>query len=1038
MVKLIVTDSLFRTFECLNEQMSNVYDLNEKNVVFSEEKISLMTERFICSVKGGSFNTDVYSFGSFLARNKSFDKILTKEGSAMAVKKVLSTAPVKRISRGSYRLAPKLSELIAQLKSAGVYPENIQNGLENTKGLLKEKLADISCVYSEYEKFMADNGFEDQNSALAYLPEIVRESEQIKGASVYIVGLSSITVQMRRVIESLIDSAKDVTAILIGGENRFAFVNETAEIFRDIVARKGVPLKEQNVTSDYTLEGRIIVDGLFNPLKFPKHKLDTDKITLGAFTNVYQEAERVAQVIKSKVIFGESRYRDFVIAVSNAEEYKDVLYQAFEMLEIPYYLDIENKTSSHPLVQLIGAYIEAFRKNFDRESLKQFYKNPLFCSDKSLTDDFDNYTLKYNIGYNKIFSEFTLTDGEDLAVLEQFRKSIAEILQTFDVQRMLEKLNVEQKLKDYSISLTESGYAEEGAIASQIYQAITGILQEMRAVLGNEKISLWEYRTIFFSGVEQLKLSIIPQYSDAVFVGDFHECALVKAKHLFVIGLTSEVPNVKEDVAILNDSEINKLTEVKVLIEPKIRVVNHRMRESVALSLSAFSEHLYLSYPTTNKDGSKAIKSEIVGFINSAFKVKAFPQENGYLTHKQGLYTFSKECGDFVVGKNLDFVQAASFYHVDKTGKSQDIAKRSNKEIKIRLTENQKALISGITSPTGIEEYYTCPYKAFLTHGLKIKEREESKVEGAFVGTLMHDILKDYVGEIDNVSDKISSDGVFYQVSSKILEDAKYRSLKQDAQSFNQLDRALEECKEYCYKTYLSLKNSDFICSKDNIEVSFGKTRSGEKAKYPAIELLDGKVKISGKIDRIDTCGEYFRILDYKTGGYDASSSKLYNGTKLQLFLYSAVVKDMKLAGAYYLPLSNSFVSEAYKLNSLAVGKTLNDEKVISMQDTTFNQTGESQYLAVKKDDKKGLKGVTDQQGLADMVKYSLVLSEQAVRQMQDGVIVPSPVMNGEIEACAYCEFYPMCYRDKQKPRKTKSVKDDVFSLAIKNDKEQE
>ncbi len=1031
MVKLIVTDSLFLTFECLNAQLRSLKDLNQTNVVFTEEKISLMTERFICSVDGGSFNTSVYSFGKYLSRSKTFDKILSKEGSAMAVKRVLSTAPVKRINRGSIRLAPKLSELIAQLKSAGVYPQNIENCLEQTKGLLKEKLGDIACVYKEYEKFIVDNGLEDQNSSLTYLPSLIRESEEIKGANVFIVGLSSITVQMRKVIEALLDSAKNVTAILVGGQNKFAFVNETADIFRDIVARKSLSLIEEKVASPYEIEGKIIVDGLFNPLKFPKQKIQTDKITLGAFTNVYQEVERVAQVIKSKVISGKARFRDFVIALSDTESYKDVLYQTFDRLEIPYYLDQTKATASHPLVQLIGAYIDAFRKNFDRESVKQIYKNPLFSQDKNLTDDFDNYTLKYNINYNKIFNEFTLSDGEDLQPLEAFRISISSVLKEFNIFKLLDQLNVEKKLEEYSISLKEMGYIEEGAVSAQIYQAVISVLQEMSMLLGGEKISLWEYKSIFFSGVEQLKLSLIPQYSDAVFVGDFHECALVKAKNLFVIGLTSEVPNVKEDVAILNDSEITTLSQVKVLVEPKIRVVNHRMRESVALSLSAFSEHLYLSYPTTKRDGGKAIKSEIVNFINSAFTVKSFPDEDGYLTHKQGLYSFSKECGEFAVGKSLDFTRAASFYHVDNSGKSKDIAKRTNKEIKIKLAENQNSLISGITSPTGIEEFYTCPYKAFLTHGLKIKEREESKVEGAFVGTLMHDILKDYVCNIQRVTDKISSDRLFYQVAENILQDVKYRSLKSDAQTSFSLERALEECKEYCYKTYQSLKNSQFICDKDNVEVGFGKSKNGKKSKYPAIELLDGKVKISGVIDRIDTCGEYFRILDYKTGGYDASSSKLFNGTKLQLFLYSAAVKDLKLAGAYYLPISNSFQNSDRKLNVLADGKMLDDEKVINMQDTTFSQRGESEYFAVTKDNKQQLKGTIKQDTLQDMVKYSLVLSEQAARQMQEGVIVPSPAKTGNEEPCDYCPFYAMCYLDKQKSRKVKKVKDTIFSQAL-------
>ena len=86
MVNLILTNSYYNLFPTLvNLIKPDVKSLSKRNVIFCEAKISLMVERAICDKFGGSFNTDVYSFGNYLRKNKKFDKLLTKEGSVMVI-----------------------------------------------------------------------------------------------------------------------------------------------------------------------------------------------------------------------------------------------------------------------------------------------------------------------------------------------------------------------------------------------------------------------------------------------------------------------------------------------------------------------------------------------------------------------------------------------------------------------------------------------------------------------------------------------------------------------------------------------------------------------------------------------------------------------------------------------------------------------------------------------------------------------------------------------------------------------------------------
>ena len=116
MIKLITTDSYFNLFPLLLENLNGVNGLSGKNLIFLEEKVSLMAERIICDKTGGSFNTEVYSFGNFLRTRKKVDNLLSKEGSAMAVKRILSSSTLKCFKASKTMLAPTLYELIMQLK----------------------------------------------------------------------------------------------------------------------------------------------------------------------------------------------------------------------------------------------------------------------------------------------------------------------------------------------------------------------------------------------------------------------------------------------------------------------------------------------------------------------------------------------------------------------------------------------------------------------------------------------------------------------------------------------------------------------------------------------------------------------------------------------------------------------------------------------------------------------------------------------------------------------------------------------------------
>ncbi len=1008
MVKLITTDSYFNLFPTLKNCLKGkVNTLAGKNLIFCEEKVSLMAERIIFSEYGGSFNTAVYSFGNYLRVKRPNVLALSKEGSAMAVKRVLSNVSLSCFRASRTMLAPTLYELIMQLKSAKVKPEDLARATEYATGALKNKLSDICAVYSGYEDYVKEQELDDQSSMLNYLPQLIENDDSLRDAEVYILGFNGFTSQIRSAISSLIKKAKSVTAILTEGNNELVYVNETANAFRALARECGVEIVEQNVPSPWAIEGKLIADNLFNPTALKLQKTNTDKVfTLTAETRV-QETERVAEIIRAKVVSGECKYKDITVALADCEAYASDIERAFSMLEIPYFLDQKKKVGAHPLIKLILSYIDATRKNLARNALSEFYKNPLFNSDKRLSDEFENYVIAYNIDYSRIKKPFTFQPKGDLPLekLNEFRQSVVDCFESFNILKLLNSLNVQEKLNEYTAILKELGEIEESAVNEQIYQAVERVLLDMDVMLSGLELSILEMRSVFLSGVSAMELSIIPQYNDAVFVGGFKETALAQADYLFVLGLTSEVPAVREDVALLSDGDITLLENIKILVEPKIKIVNHRSREGVALALSAFSKGLYLSYPMLTVSGDKTVKSQVLTTIEKTFTLKPFPKHKGYLTYKQGLSAFARECGEFADGKRQEFSDASSFFSAVGEESLKPLLDRANQELKIRLNSSKEIMAKKHISPTRIEDYYKCPYRSFLANGLKLKRREEGVVDGFSVGNIMHEIFSEYALNMQDVKDRTSSDALVYKIATKLTEKQEYARYLTDAGMANAVDNAISECAKFCYKNYLAIKKSSFTVKKT--EAGFG---DGKDCAYPAISLANGSVKLTGKIDRVDESGEYYRVLDYKTASPNADLDLLFTGKKLQLYLYAKAVNhkgDKKLAGAYYMPISDGFRAEGEQEPALSKGVTLSDEKALTLQDGELIKSGESTFLPVKqKDGQIRIDGEMTGEGLAACVDYAVELSEMAVKRMSEGFIAPTPCDN---RVCEYCEFRALC-----------------------------
>lgn len=996
----------------------------ENRIIFCEDKFTLALELAVAKQCGGTFCTHVFSFNRYMHKHlPSNKKTLSPEACALVIKGLLlENKNALSCFKNVYdpNLASVVYELIAQLKSAKVTPNDILRAQEASSGILQRKLKDIYLLFSAYENYITARDLTDGNNRLNRLPEHFNNDEKIKDTHVIIAGFPSLNKTLCEIFKSLCKNAKRIDFVLVAGENAGVYTNETYNFIT-----QEYPLAEVFRVKNGHLR-RDLLNDLYNSNALLNPEKKDGEIYYFETKDLLSEITQVAKIIKKGVMAG-ANYKDYALCAEDLSSYELTIRRVFADYDIPLFYDGTGDLGKHPLTLLVCSYIDLARRNFDVKDFFRFVKNPLFIADKKISDEFENYCLSCSITRKTIKTPFTL-ESDKLEVFEEIRKCAVEVCsyvsekQTFSkviegVYKMLEKLGAFKKVKDLSASLTAINQRDISAYNDQVEDKFNAVISDAVSLLGESKFPLAEVKNIILSGMTACKVSLIPEYNDCVFVGDFRATKYNQAKNLFAVGLCDGVPVSKIDTALLCDRDIAKMEESKVLVEPKIKEVNRRAREVACMALSAFTDRLYLSYPHAQISGDENKESEIIKYVREIFNLKEIFEDptDDYLSARPALYSFANDVWNYYDNKVNNFDNASAYYKAIESGENEKtfadgILNEVNGEVgyyKDSYFNENLNYANGKLSATAIEGYFSCPYSNFIKNGLKLKEREELNLKANDLGTMVHEVGEIFINEVDwNASEEAAmllAKKIFAEVSSH-PQYARYQQSESGKTAFNFIG---EEAVRFCQNLYYTSMQSKL--KPKYLEVSFG------RGKNPPIKIQTqkGDMFVTGKIDRIDAdeAGENMVVIDYKTGYVDKKDTdiNLYTGQKLQLFLYAkAFDKNSKLIGAYYFPVSDDFKEE---VEPFYVGKTISDKQKASLIDKeldgdalksaitganfTLKKDGEIRYPG-------GLLGETEFEKYAD---YAVKVAGKGLEEATGGVIIPSPYDG----ACDYCKFHGLC-----------------------------
>lgn len=1107
MVTLIGTKNYAECIEAATERIGRgARDPDRRCFVFAEDKLTLSLERAVCEARGGgAFNVTVCTFSRYLAsRAGAGAPVLSKQGAAMAVRRILAEGDLACFAASSPRagFAPALYELVAQIKSAKVTPDELAATAGDSRGVLAGKLSDIVSVYRCYEAFLAEGGYRDENSYLSLLPAVAAADAELEGAEIFAVGFSSFTRQAEDALCALMKRAGAFTAVVPAGDNGEVYTGEAAQSVRRAAAAAGRQVREERYATRLPAEAAFLADAMFRPetLTGGVRARESDRVFVFEGADVADEAEFIARRMRAAAREG-TRWREMAVLLGSPEGSGEIA-RALTDYGIPFFLDERSPLSDHPLSELVFGLFDTARRGNDPEGFARLAANPVVCADRVLSDCFENYLLKSGATRKSLLSPFTAPDprkGEGKAVAgrraelrrsayEKVRVVIRDLLALLPrrasarayaaaVRSLFSAVRAEERLKILGARMEKLGERAAAAVTAQAAEKWENLLCETERVLGETPLSLEEYLAVLRAGAEACEVATIPLYRDAVYVGPFGSMG-ESAEILFAAGMTGEVPYVKADTSILTDHDLARLADFRVSIEPTIRRVNRRQKESAALSLTAFRRQLFITYPLLGKDGKATRRSEMTECVLNMFSKGGKPivpvnrasleaaakaggpaalryASAGYSARRPALRAFAREAEAFRRGETDDFTAPSSFYRALSEDATPEEARaggipvradadallsRANSEM-AETAEGGDLLLSGGLSASALESFFRCPYRYYLEKGLRLEEREEGEVRPVDSGSVMHLVVERFVRETPLIADEGAAAARGKVIFDEVIAQPEYARYAGRAEHRNLFARMREEAGRVCAAIFRQLGNSAFRPIGE--EVSFG--RPGDA--FPAVVLRAGErtVELSGTVDRVDEADGYVRVIDYKTGKAEDGDRLLYGGVRLQLYLYANAFTAngrYKPAGCYYFPVSDDFVKEGEQPFRW-LGKTLCDPELAVKSDRTIAEgrgKGETLGLEIRAGEGETPRfarsnALLSSEQMSAFLRYAVRVSEVAAEQIGQGFIRPVAADG----ACDYCPYGGICRRDERGGvRVLPSVNADFIAASAEADGEKE
>ena len=1068
------------------EEINNKLKDNKKNKIYiiTPEQFSFTAEQKLMENKSSIINVEVITFERLAYRVLNeiggvINTNLSKSGKSMLIYSILQKQKNNLIFLNKSNENVEISmRIITELKKHGIKIEDLKKEQENIENIyLRNKLNDIILIYENFEKNIK-NRYIDETDLLSILEKNIDKINLLNGADIYIDEFTGFTEQEYQIIRKIIQLSKEIT-ITFCIDNLDFNTNPNTDIFyqNKITLKKVINLNEENkkiqfINLDkvyrFKNEELIYLERYLYNRKIKKYEKDVKNINLFLAENEYSEIENIAKKIMKLIKNEGYRYRDISIITKDIEKYANLVRAIFNKYDIPIFIDEKRDLNQNIIIQYVISIFEIFIKNYSYESVFNYLKTGFLEIDENDIFKLEKYCLKYGIKGRQFKQDFTYgineENKEEINKLNEIRKQIINPLINLkdkinkqrnikniitEIYLFIEEQKIEKKLKEKIKKLKEKNYLDLAKEYQESFNILINIFDEMNLIFEDEeKISIEKFNEILKIGLQNSKLKKIPEVQDQVIIGDIDRSKSRRTKIVFIIGLNDGIfPSINRDEGFLDDQDRNILKQDGVELAKSTLENLYDDNFNIYKAFTISEEKVFLSYSSSDGEGKSLRSSSLIFKIKKIFpKIQEesdliINEKNSIeiINEKKSYENLILKMNKIKNGENPEklFFIVFEYYRNNKKYKNllnnnieyinYNFNERINKDNIEKLYKNNLN-----TSISKLEKYNSCPYSYFLQYVLKLKEKEELKVQNIDTGIFMHEVISEFFEEInnENINLKNITDENIEKIIEKIIDEkllknqnyiftatAKYKLL------ITRLKRIIIKALKYIIKT---LTQSEFEVK--GTEVEFGKNGTYEPI---ILNLNNGKrVEITGKIDRIDIAedenNKYVRIIDYKSSVKSVDFNDIYAGMQLQLITYlDAVCKidNFLPAGILYFNLLEQIINSDKKLTEQEIeakiknnfkmkGLILADVKVAKMHDKNL-ENGMSElvpaYIDKTGELSKKKSNVVTKEEFIKLQNYIDKTIKQIAEEIFKGNIDVKPYYKNKKTPCAYCKYNNIC-----------------------------
>ncbi len=1135
-----------KTSYCINEALKRK-EKGLKSIIITLEQYTLEYERKIIdsSEDQGLLDIEVLSFQrlayNFFEKNGQINKkIIDDTTKIMLIKKILldNIEELKFYKKmiNKQGFIDNISALFKEFYQYNFTLEKIDNLIqtfeENDKHntSVYNKMVDLRLIYSKYNEYINKDYLEADN-VLNILSKQMVNSSQLENINIYIDNFVAFSNAELNVIKNLLKIASNVTITLpidiknINGKNQYSYyylpqktyyqllkLSEETEAVTEVISLENRKIKNEEL--QFLKENYFISDKKYNK------KVDNIKI----YSNLekYEETKNIAYEIKRLVVNKNYRYKDIAIITGNIDEYENIINAEFKKLDIPVFIDKKRNVLSHQIVEFIRSLLDVVISNWSYESVFRFLKTGILKISETDICSLENYILQYGIrgykwrldkwqyGFNEEsdqsfddkYSKIKINDLKDniISIVDLFAKGLKfdskdTILnfskKIFDV---LYAINIEEKIYELTLYTEQNEITHLLDVHIKTWNKLCSMFDEMVNILGDEEVTLIEFKNILESGLYTVEVGLIPQTQDQVILGNISRTKISNKKAVILIGCNDgNIPELNQERKLITDDDIYEIEKNWQSFLEKSEYKNLSSHFLVYDILLKATEKLIFSFSNSTIAGKTLLPSSVIYKIEKMFDIKRNIINKGidispkYLIEDIGdiLNKIKKEelIGDYEI--------ALLNWAIENEQFKDDIIKVINAND--RDLKNEKLSIESInklygkeivSSVTKLEKYVSCPFAYFVQYNLEIKERKLFEITNIDFGNLFHNVLEKFINEVE--IKKTSYDNITKEDISNFIEKNIDEMVKNIAgEVFFDTERNkyfIVRVKRISKKSLWALvehiKAGDFKPAKAEVEFSNNKIFKGI-----TINLNNSKkLVITGKVDRIDICTEdgknYVKVLDYKSSKKSLDLSDIYYGTQLQLITYLDIIlknseelfknnEVTESGGMFYFNIHDPIIKDDEFLKKIMTtlnhnesltdtvineldNKMLNEFKLSGMFNSDIdvikkmdkNMTSDSNIInaSFKKDftlKEKSRKDAVDNDTFDLIRRYCYNKIELIGNEIVEGKISVNPIKSKNYVSCTYCKYRSICLIDTVKEENKynelkKMTKDETLLLIQK------